>query len=82
MSGKSNIRGDAMAVSGKYGQINIPKVKADEPVFILRAQDKLAQDAIQMYKILAGSHDSKLAGKLDEEIERFSKWDGPKKMPD
>jgi len=41
-----------MAISGKYGQINIPKVKADEPVFILRTQDKLAQDAIQMYKNL------------------------------
>lgn len=71
-----------MAISGKYGQIDIPKIKADEPVFILRAQDKLAQDAVELYKILANSHNSKLAGKLDEEIARFRKWSGPKKMPD
>jgi hypothetical protein len=71
-----------MAISGKYGKINIQKIKEDEPVFILRAQDKLAQDAIEMYKILANSHDSKLAGKLDKEIARFRKWSGPKKMPD
>lgn len=30
-----------MAISGKYGKLSIPKVGADEPVFILRAQDKL-----------------------------------------
>ena len=39
-----------MAVSGKYGQVNIPKVGADEPVFILRAQDKLAVAALEMYR--------------------------------
>ena len=31
-----------MAISGKYGRVNIPEIGADEPVFILRAQDKLA----------------------------------------
>ena len=32
-----------MAVSGKYGKLDIPKIGEDEPVFILRAQDKLAE---------------------------------------
>ena len=71
-----------MAISGKYGQIDIPKVGGDEPVFILRAQDKLAQGVVEIYKILASSHGSKMAGQLDEEIERFRSWSGPKKMPD
>ena len=31
-----------MAISGKYGKLDIPKIAADEPVFILRAQDLLA----------------------------------------
>jgi hypothetical protein len=31
-----------MAVSGKYGELNIPNVDENDPVFILRAQDKLA----------------------------------------
>jgi len=29
-----------MAVSTKYGNVDIPKIGVDEPVFILRAQDK------------------------------------------
>jgi hypothetical protein len=44
--------------------------------------EKDCLDAVEMYKILANSHDSKLAGKLDEEIARFRKWSGPKKMQD
>ncbi|UCD78894.1 MAG: hypothetical protein JSW26_26415 [Desulfobacterales bacterium] len=32
-----------MAISGKYGKLDIPKIGEDEPVFILRAQDRLAQ---------------------------------------
>ncbi|MBN1831167.1 MAG: hypothetical protein JW896_03565 [Deltaproteobacteria bacterium] len=71
-----------MAISGKYGQIHIPKIGGDEPVFILRAQDKLAQGVVEIYKILARSHGSELAGQLDREIERFRSWNGPKKMPD
>ena len=42
-----------MAVSTKYGKLSIPKVGDDEPVFILRAQDKLAEAAIEMYKALS-----------------------------
>jgi hypothetical protein len=71
-----------MAVSGKYGKVNISGIAADEPVFILRAQDILAGAAIQLYQVLAHSHGSPLAGKLDTEIEAFLKWPGAKKIPD
>jgi hypothetical protein len=70
-----------MAISGKYGELSIPKVGADEPVFILRAQDKLAASALEMYRALAASHDRPLANSLQKEIEAFKKWP-KKKMPD
>ena len=71
-----------MATSGKYGKLNIPKIGNDEPVFILRAQDKLARTAVQFYQLLAASHTCPLAKDLDREIQAFEKWQGPKKMPD
>lgn len=71
-----------MALSGKYGKVDIPKVGVDEPVFILRAQDKLAEPAIEMYRVLAASHGCKSADTLEKEIESFRKWPGTKKMPD
>ena len=49
-----------MALSGKYGKVDIPKIGEDEPVFILRAQDKLAEPAIEMYRSLTASHSSPL----------------------
>lgn len=71
-----------MAVSTKYGKVDILKIGGDEPVFILRAQDKLAEATIGMYQILAASHGSKLADSLDREIEAFQRWQGAKKLPD
>ncbi len=71
-----------MAVSGKYGKIDIPKIGKEEPVFILRAQDRLAQGVVEIYKVLVSSHGSPLAEQLDAEIERFRSWGGPEKMPD
>lgn len=71
-----------MAISGKYGKINIPKISDNEPVFILRAQDKLAEPAIEMYRALAASHGRPLARSLQDEIDAFRIWNGPKKMPD
>ena len=44
-----------MALSGKYGKLDIPKIAAEEPVFILRAKDVLAATAIQMYQLLGDS---------------------------
>jgi hypothetical protein len=71
-----------MAVSTKYGKVDIPKIGVDEPVFILRAQDKLAEAAIDMYRLLAVSHGSKLVDSLGREIEAFQEWQGAKKLPD
>jgi len=55
-----------MAISGKYGRLDIPKVGADEPVFILRAQDKLAEPALEMYRLLAASYGVPLAAALQK----------------
>jgi hypothetical protein len=71
-----------MAISGKYGKMDIPKIGGDEPVFILRAQDRLAQGIIEIYKLITSQHGSHLKDGLDKEIERFRNWPGPKKMPD
>lgn len=72
-----------MAISGKYGKVSIPKVGDSEPVFILRAQDKLADTAIQMYWALAQSHGAKVAAPgLMKEIDAFRQWKGTKKLPD
>jgi len=51
-------------------------------VFILRAQDKLAESTIEMYRLLATSHGSRVAQTLNQEIENFRKWPGKRKMPD
>jgi hypothetical protein len=71
-----------MALSGKYGKLDIPQIGADEPVFILRAQDKLAAPTIEMYRLLAASHGSQVAGAVQKETEKFQQWPGSKKMPD
>jgi hypothetical protein len=71
-----------MAVSGKYGKVDIPKVGKDEPVFILRAQDKLAEATIEMYSVLRASHGSSAGEELQQEIDRFREWSGDKKLPD
>jgi hypothetical protein len=71
-----------MAVSGKYGKLDIPKIGEDEPVFILRAQDKLAEQAIERYKELVSAHNQAMADDLQKEIDAFRQWGGPKKVPD
>ena len=71
-----------MAVSGKYGKMDINKVGPDEPVFVLRAQDKLAIPAMEMYRALAESHGSPVLSSLQEEIDRFKSWQGMSKLPD
>lgn len=71
-----------MAVSGKYGKIDIGNIKDDEPVFVLRAQDRLASYAIELYRSLAESHGSPVAGNIQKDIDNFRNWQGPKKLPD
>ena len=65
-----------MAASGKYGKISISKIGEDEPIFVLRAQDKLALPIIEMYKILVGSHGLQISESLQKEIETFRQWRG------
>ena len=46
------------------------------------AQDRLAEGTIQIYKVITSQHGSHLEDGLDQEIESFRNWSGPKKMPD
>jgi flavorubredoxin len=71
-----------MAISEKYGKVAIPKIGDDEPVFIIRAQDKLAEPTIEMYRALVASHGSSLAEDLQKVIDAFRRWSGIKKIPD
>lgn len=73
-----------MATSGKYGKLDIPGIGDNEPVFILRAQDKLAADAIKLYHTLVSSHDCDLSflHGISGEYIRFCKWSGYTKLPD
>ena len=71
-----------MALSGKYGKLNISGIADDEPVFILRAQDVLAATAVKMYQLLAASHGSTIASDVDQAISAFHSWTGTKKLPD
>ena len=71
-----------MALSGKYGRVDIPRIGDDEPVFILRAQDALAEPTIGMYKLLTDSHQCELSPALQKEIDSFHGWSGLQKMPD
>jgi hypothetical protein len=71
-----------MALSKKYGRIDIPKIGEEEPVFILRAQDRLAAVTIEMYRSLAASHGAPVAASLEKELEAFRNWKGKKKLPD
>jgi hypothetical protein len=71
-----------MAISGKYGKLDIPRIGADEPIFILRGQDRLAEATLEMYRALAASHGSPLAEAIPKEIDAFRRWTGRKKIPD
>ena len=47
-----------MAMDRKYGYVKLGTMAEDEPIFILRAQDKLMQEALSHYAelcIKAGS---------------------------
>lgn len=70
-----------MAVSERYGRLDIPSVGEDEPVFILRARDILAEDAIKMYKLLAEAHGCHLGEAVERQIRAFDDWAGEKALP-
>ena len=68
-----------MALSMKYGKLNIRGVAEDEPVFILRAQDQLAETTIEVYRSLLASIKAPLAKTLQKEIDAFLSWSGKKR---
>lgn len=70
-----------MAFSERYGKLNIPSIGRDEPVFILRASDRLAGDAIKMYKLLAEAHGCDLGEAIERQIRIFNEWNGLKAFP-
>ena len=74
--------GGTMAQSFKYGKLDIPGIGDNEPVFILRAQDELAEGAIGMYRDAANAEGSSIIEKIDEAIMAFHDWPGKRKLPD
>lgn len=70
-----------MAYSVRYGRLAIPHIGEDEPVFILRAEDKLAEPAIEMYRLLAEAHGCPVGPAVEKEILHFRKWHGNRRLP-
>lgn len=57
-----------MALSGKYGRLDIPGIEDDEPVFILRGKDTMTAPMIERYRnaaIGAGCPEEHLQGVAD-----------------
>jgi len=71
-----------MALSEKYGRVKVPGLEEDEPVFIIRAQDKLGEPAIQMYRLLAEAHGCTVGKGIEKVIGDFRRWSGDRKLPD
>lgn len=74
-----------MALDKKYGRIDIPKIDADEPVFILRAKDIVAHAAILDYAERCGLHGSPPAHvqAVIDAAKAFAEWPNEnKKIPD
>lgn len=67
-----------------YNRIQDPagKIPADEPVFLLRAQDELACKAVEYYAFLCGKAQAPdVAAKAWEHAEKMRQWP-TKKVPD
>lgn len=56
-----------MAQDLKYGDVDIPGVPDDEPVFILRARDVLSEATISDYQALYAAHARRTLDTNDEE---------------
>lgn len=62
----------------------LDRAAEDEPLFILRAQDRLAPHLVRIWAHAAavcGAPDAKVAGAL-ETADRMEEWGGAKKVPD
>jgi hypothetical protein len=71
-----------MAVSSKYGTVLVeiepgnPLNNTDEPVFVLRARDKVALQCLFMYKqgALAAGAGPEIERGMAREFTRFNEW--------
>jgi hypothetical protein len=72
-----------MAITEKYGEIDIPGVPRDEPVFILRGQDAAAAETILFYSVVAQrvGADPEHIRHILKSYEAVAKWP-IKKIPD
>jgi len=70
-----------MAYSVRYGRLAIPEIEEDEPVFILRARDELAESTIEMYRLLAETHGCQVDPPVKEEVRLFQKWQWERRLP-
>lgn len=77
-----------MAATLKYGHIAIAGVPADEPVFVLRAQDAAAVQTIMYYRASAEAHgaDAELVEGVSRAVNDITRWQfahpGRVKVPD
>jgi hypothetical protein len=74
-----------MADDSKYGKLDIPGIPDDEPVFVLRAKDKLAVRTLYKYEILAMSRGGsdipqEFLDNVTQVIDKFEEW--AEKNPD
>lgn len=69
-----------MAAEGKYGRVTTSKgsIGEDEPVFLLRARDSLAAEAIDYYRIRCAQEGSSQEHRddLSEVLQVFEAWQG------
>lgn len=65
-----------MAVSEKYGQIDILGIPDDEPVFIIRAKDALAVPATQDYlhRAVKSNCNEEFVTRTGQSIELIAEW--------
>jgi hypothetical protein len=75
-----------MAKCGKYGDVKVPGIPDDEPIFIVRAQDIFAPVVVRAYALAFEAVTPGMAGRnhaanLREFADRMAAW--PKrKLPD
>lgn len=65
-----------MAQDAKYGQLDIPGIGADEPVFVIRAKDVASAGAIEAYGEVAfacGASES-FAVSVGNRADEFRAW--------
>ena len=70
-----------MALSQVYGRLQIPMVGEDEPVFVIRAQDLLAESAMQIFRLPAEAHGCQAGPVLTKEISGFRQRQAERRLP-